>query len=180
MKMKGKPWRWKRIAVLTAVLCVLAVSQFVRPLWPVPVINLEKSYAVAAVVDGDTIRVREGEREITVRLLGIDAPESVDPRKRTQCFGKESSDELRRLLNGQTIRLAMNPKREAVDRYGRTLACVYRDDGLFVNEYLIAGGYAREYTYGSPYSLRERFKKTEATARAEGRGLWKECSSPGS
>ncbi|MEA2715036.1 MAG: micrococcal nuclease [Candidatus Parcubacteria bacterium] len=132
-------------------------------------------FTVSRVIDGDTIRAIYGKKEITVRLLGIDAPETVDPRKPVGCFGNEASKELKDILRGRNVRLELNPEREVTDKYARYLAYVYRDDGLFVNEYLIVNGFAREYTYGSAYSLQKRFKAAEKQARGHGNGLWKKC-----
>src|SRR5205085_3089746 len=87
---------------------------------------------VARVVDGDTIVVHLGGRTETVRLLGIDTPETVDPRKPVQCFGTEASHRTKELLPpGTGVRLERDV--EARDIYGRLLAYVRRDDGTFVN-----------------------------------------------
>ncbi len=136
----------------------------------------DRFYEVVQVLDGDTFTVRVGEnmQEITVRMLGINTPETVDPRKPPECFGKEASNETKTLLSGKKVRLVLNPKREVKDKYGRYLAYVYKD-GVFVNEYLIQKGFAREYTYGTPYSLQKDFRKLETKARKDKRGLWAKC-----
>jgi len=135
-------------------------------------------YRVTRVVDGDTFKAMIGRQEITVRMLGINAPETVDPRKPTECFGPEASTEAKSLLAGRSVRLIANRNREAKDRYGRYLLYVYRDDGLAVNESLLQEGFAREYTVGRPYALQKRFRDTESGAKKALRGLWKAC--PGS
>lgn len=134
----------------------------------------DKLYKVVRVIDGDTFDVKIGWKTATVRMLGIDTPETVDPRKDPQCFGKEASDETKTLLVGHSVQLKKNPNRELKDRYGRYLLYVYRD-GLFVNEYLVANGFAREYTYGSPYVFRDDFRKKEDEAKHDKRGLWLLC-----
>jgi micrococcal nuclease len=165
-----------RIITPAALFCLIAAFAFhLFDSSGAVAIDPDSLYAVAHIVDGDTIDVRKGNRLITIRLLGIDAPESVDRRRGLQCFGMESSDELRHLLQGRQVRLKLNPNREAADRYGRYLAYVYREDGLFVNEDLISRGFAREYTYGRTYESREAFMLAEARARQEGRGLWSAC-----
>lgn len=138
-------------------------------------IDPEKIYQLYSVLDGDTIRVKIEEKIITVRMLGIDTPETVDPRREVGCFGPEASKETKQLLSGHQIILKLNPKREVTDKYGRYLAYVYREDGLFINEYLIEKGYAKEYTYGSPYSFQKEFKALEKEAQKSKIGLWGEC-----
>jgi|SRR5215216_1170712 len=65
-------------------------------------------YPVTDVVDGDTIKVRMSGKEETLRLIGIDTPETVDPRKSVQCFGKEASNKARELLSGKNVRIEMD------------------------------------------------------------------------
>lgn len=170
-------------AALAATLCVLVVGS----VWAGSVSGLFVSgpklvaldehaeYKVTRVIDGDTFKAMIGAQEITVRVLGVNTPETVDPRKPPECYGKEASDEVKSLLEGRTVRLVQNPHREATDKYGRYLLYVYRDDGLFLNEYLLQKGYAREYTVGRPYDMQVEFRQIEATAKAAGRGLWRAC-----
>lgn len=141
-----------------------------------PVIDPEILYPVTYVIDGDTFKTKIKRDTITVRLLGINTPETVDPRKPPECYGKEASYESKLLLENRQVRLKANPNRELRDKYGRYLLYAYRDDELFVNEFLISNGYAREYTYGKPYSLQREFREAEAHARSTGRGLWGTCS----
>jgi micrococcal nuclease len=128
-----------------------------------------RDVSVERVVDGDTIVVSDGER---VRLIGIDTPETVDPRKPVQCFGREASDRTKELLPaGTAMRLVSDV--EPTDRYGRTLAYVYRaDDGLFVNAALVADGYALTATYPPNVAHAEELAALASQAREEGRGLW--------
>ncbi len=136
------------------------------------------SYRVTYVNDGDTFVVAdEAGHELTIRMLGIDTPETVDPRKGVMCYGPEASSETKSLLQDRRVNLKANPDREARDRYGRYLAYVYRDDGLFMNEHLLVAGFAREYTYGKPYSFQKAFKEDEAMAKRLLRGLWGKCAS---
>jgi micrococcal nuclease len=132
-------------------------------------------YPVVSIMDGDTFKAKIGRHIITVRMLGIDTPETVDPRKPEQCFGKEASNETRLLLTGNSVRLKLNPNREEKDKYGRYLAYVYRDDDLFVNEFLLKNGYAREYTYGKAYVMQKEFREVEAEAKKAKKGMWGEC-----
>ncbi len=139
-------------------------------------IDERATYTVSGLVDGDTFKAKIGSRSITVRMLGINTPETVDPRKPVECFGHEASQETSLLLSGHSVRLVGSPGRERRDKYGRYLLYVYRDDGLFVNEELLRLGFAREYTIGSAYSMQKEFRAKEAEAKQAKRGLWGVCA----
>jgi micrococcal nuclease len=140
-------------------------------------INIDPNelYKVTEVLDGDTFKVKIDSKEVTVRMLGINTPETIDPRKPPECFGKEASEETKSLLNHRQVKLALNPNREKTDKYGRILGYVYRDDGLFVNELLIKQGFAREYTVGKPYQFQKEFKDDQKEAKNAQKGLWSAC-----
>lgn len=134
-------------------------------------------YPVVRVVDGDTLIVEIDGKDTTVRLIGLDTPETVDPRKPVECFGKEASDKAKQLMAGTFVRLEMDPSQGTLDKYGRTLAYVYvpasvRPEGILVNEYMIAEGYGHEYTYNLPYKYQARFEEAERLAREQKKGLW--------
>ena len=137
------------------------------------------SAKVIEVVDGDTVRIRLGSDDESVRLLGIDTPEVKDPRKPVQCFGVEASNATNKLLpKGTTVRLVRDV--EARDRYGRLLAYVYRStDGLFVNLALVEQGYAVPLTYPPNVTHADAFVAAAGGARDAGRGLWGRCGGPG-
>ncbi|MBW3581327.1 MAG: thermonuclease family protein [Actinobacteria bacterium] len=130
---------------------------------------------VVRVVDGDTIVVRLDGAEERVRLLGIDTPESVDPRSPVECFGKEAAAHTASLLPpGTPVRLVRDV--EARDRYDRLLAYVYRsDDGTFVNLRLVEDGYAAVLTYPPNVAHADEFVAAAGEAREAGRGLWSAC-----
>jgi micrococcal nuclease len=115
---------------------------------------------VQRVIDRDTMKLSTGE---TVRLIGVDTPETKDPRKPVQYFGKEATAFTQRLVEGKRVRLESDQQR--VDKYGRTLAYVYLDDGTFVNAELIKQGHGLR-TPGSPSRI------WSSSAREAGRGLW--------
>lgn len=129
-------------------------------------------YSVTSVVDGDTIKVNINGTVETLRLIGMDTPETVDPRKLVQCFGKEASNKAKELLVGTKVRLEKDSTQGELDKYGRTLAYVYREDGLFYNKYMIEQGYAHEYTYNTPYKYQVEFKAAQKSAQENQRGLW--------
>ena len=130
------------------------------------------TYPVAKVIDGDTISIIKDGKTVTLRLIGLDTPEMVDPRKPVQCFGKAASDKAKELLAGKTVRLEFDSSQGLLDKYGRTLAYVFLSNGTLFNEYMIAEGYGHEYTYNLPYKYQREFKAAEARAREEKKGLW--------
>jgi len=127
---------------------------------------LAQGYAVTRVVDGDTIVL---DAIGTVRLIGIDTPETVDPRKPVQAFGVEASAALRSMLDAQRVRVAYDQQRH--DKYGRTLAYVYLPDGTFVNREMVRRGYAHAYL-NYPFRHMDDFRAAEREAREASRGLW--------
>ena len=129
-------------------------------------------YSVSSVVDGDTIKININGTQTTLRLIGIDTPETVDPRKPVQCFGKEASNKAKELLSGKKVRIEKDATQGELDKYGRLLAYIYREDGLFYNKYIIEQGYAHEYTYNTPYKYQSEFKTAEKYARENQLGLW--------
>lgn len=132
-----------------------------------------KYYDVVRVIDGDTIVVNvEGKTE-TVRALGMNTPETVDPRKPVECFGPEASSEAKNLLENKKVRLETDPSQSIFDKYDRLLAYIYSSDGIFFDEYMIEKGFAFEYTYqGLAYKYQKDFIEKEASARALNLGLW--------
>ena len=130
---------------------------------------------VERVVDGDTLVV-SGRR--TVRLIGVDTPETKDPRRAVGCFGRQASEFTTSLLpKGTTVRLVGDVEQR--DRYDRTLAYVYRlPDGLFVNAELLRQGYAEVLTIAPNVAHAAEFADLAGAARSSGRGLWQACGHP--
>jgi micrococcal nuclease len=133
---------------------------------------------VVRVVDGDTLVVAIDGREEKVRLIGVDTPESVDPRRPVEYFGREASAFLSGLVEGKRVALAGGAGSQNRDRYGRLLRYVYLEDGTLVNAEIIRRGYGLAYTR-FPFERMEEFRGYERQARAQGRGLWTEASAPG-
>ncbi len=129
---------------------------------------------VVKVVDGDTIHVQLGGVREKVRYIGIDTPETKDPRRPVQCYGQRAADFNEQLVGGERVRLVLDVQQR--DRYGRLLAYVYRvRDGLFVNAELARLGYARALTIPPDVRYAERFAALAREAREQGRGLWSGC-----
>ncbi|HSD01080.1 MAG TPA: thermonuclease family protein [Gaiellales bacterium] len=131
---------------------------------------------VVRVVDGDTIIVRgPSGRTEDVRLIGIDTPETVDPRRPVGCFGPEASAYAKHLLGGRRVLLRYD--RELHDRYGRFLAYVWLPgrSGLFVNARLVELGFARAFPFPPNTAHEPLFAALERRAAIAGRGLWSAC-----
>lgn len=121
---------------------------------------------VSRVVDGDTIELENGSK---IRYIGVDTPESVDPRRGVECFGKEASERNRALVEGRAVRLESDVS--DTDMYDRLLRYVFVGD-LFVNEYLVREGYARASSYPPDVKYQTLFREAEREAREMKRGLW--------
>ena len=137
---------------------------------------------VTRVIDGDTIEVRlsgrtegPGAGEVVpgavrrVRLLGIDTPESVDPRRPVECFGKEAATAARALLEGRSVRLVKDV--EETDGFDRLLRYVYLGQEM-ANARWVVNGYALAYTYPPNVRHADMFVALQRDARRHDRGLW--------
>ncbi|MCE9643074.1 MAG: thermonuclease family protein [Candidatus Andersenbacteria bacterium] len=137
-------------------------------------------YPVTKVIDGDTIDVQIGTKTERIRIVGMDTPETVDPRKPVQCFGKEASNKAKTILTGKKVRLESDPVSGERDKYGRLLRYVYLENGTSFEKLMILDGYAHEYTYNSiPYKYQADFKKAQKDAQTKKRGLWSPTSCNG-
>lgn len=130
-----------------------------------------QNYTVTRVIDGDTIEIRSGSNvPITVRLIGVDTPETVHPNKPVEQFGKEAAEFLRKTLEGKQVRVSADTIGDTVDQYGRRLYYVYVD-GILVNELIIKEGYGHAYTK-YPFTKRNAFVTAQETAMDARKGLW--------
>jgi micrococcal nuclease len=125
---------------------------------------------VTDVVDGDTVHVGRGWRRTTVRLIGVDAPETVHPEKPVEFYGPQASEFTQKSLTGKWVRLEFEPE-DQIDVYGRLLAYIVLEDGTLFNRDLVRHGYARAYTR-FPFRYQEEFRLAQIEARNAGRGLW--------
>lgn len=124
------------------------------------------------VIDGDTIEVSTDGAKMTVRIIGINTPETVDPRKSVECFGQEASAFAREYFQPQAILLLeADSSQTNVDRYGRRLRYVFVN-GEDYGGVAIAKGYATEYTYNSAYRYQALYRQLEQQAREVRVGLW--------
>jgi micrococcal nuclease len=157
---------------------------------PVELIR-EGVYEVVRVVDGDTIEVafggpseaevdRRQRQHVRVRLIGIDAPESVQPNHPVEYLGPEAADFAREFLSSGTAYLRFDRRR--LDQYGRLLAYVFRDQTMqaMLNEELVRAGLARADHYrGDSQSMALRIRKAQEEAQAARRGVWAPVAAAG-
>lgn len=131
-------------------------------------------YQVVAVEDGDTITVNMNGAHERVRFIGIDTPETQDPRKPVQCFGRAASKFTKALIANNTVRLEADPLSSNRDRYDRLLRYVYLPDDRLVQAEVIREGYGFAYT-SFPFTKSDEFLKLQREARQQNRGLWNAC-----
>ena len=124
---------------------------------------------VDRVVDGDTIELSDGRK---VRYIGIDTPETKDPRKEIQCFGEEASAYNRDLVEGKVVAIEADVADK--DQYDRLLRYVWLEDEM-INKKLVAEGYAYASSYPPNVKYQTQFKLAQQQAREQNLGLWAEC-----
>lgn len=178
---KNTPKPDDRVASLFVTAMPTAVSSAPTIIYPSPTVYLSVSpdanetlvqdqqrtvVKVINVVDGDTIKIDTGE---TVRYIGIDTPESVDPRKPVQCFAKEASAKNEELVLGKIVELEKDISDR--DKYGRLLRYI-RIGEVLINEVLVREGYAHSYSYPPDIKYQDRFIEAQRLAREEQKGLW--------
>jgi endonuclease YncB( thermonuclease family) len=131
-------------------------------------------YRIVKFDDGDTIAVDMNGHTETIRFIGVDTPETHDPRKPVQCFGPEAAAYTKLTIGNQHVRLASDPLSSNRDRYDRLLRYVYLSDGTLLNEQLIKTGHGFAYTY-FPFTKSALFIKDETLAQKAKIGVWKFC-----
>ncbi|PID34830.1 MAG: hypothetical protein CR971_01230 [candidate division SR1 bacterium] len=134
-------------------------------------------YLVSSVLDGDTFRIKHNGKTQSVRLLGVDAPESSIVRfGKAECFGKDAKKYLKSLINKKMVTLIPDSTTNSRDKFGRRLAYVYLgdiSDENFINRQLLINGYAKEYTYQQTnYTQQGNFKTLMQTAKNSKLGMW--------
>lgn len=129
---------------------------------------------VAKAIDGDTVELEDGRK---VRYIGIDTPETKDPRRPVGCFGKQAAKENKALVEGK--RIILQKDISDTDKYDRLLRYVYLplEDGqvVFINDYLVREGFAKISTYPPDVKYTEKFIEAEKYARENNLGLWGSC-----
>ena len=105
-------------------------------------------------------------------MIGINTPETVDPRRPVECFGKEASNKAKELLTGQAVILYSDPTQTERDKYDRLLRYVFLSDGTDYGEKMIEEGYAYEYTYNVPYQKQGIYRIAQRDVEVLKKGLW--------
>jgi micrococcal nuclease len=168
------------LLVLTACTAAEPSQAGHRPA-PVEASALHGSFAarVVRVVDGDTFIADHAGREVRVRLIGVDTPETVKPDWPVECWGPQASQLTHRLLPvGAQVRAAYEPGGRR-DRYGRDLWDVWLPDGRFLQAVLVRRGAAEAFAYRPQVAHATALARLETQARADGVGRWGQCRSAG-
>ncbi len=147
----------------------------------IPFGKADKTLIVSRAIDGDTLKLSDGER---VRLIGIDTPESSNnaklrrDAKRTGqdakaiiAMGKEAKEFTRKLVENKKVKLEFDVQKR--DKYSRLLAYVYLEDGTFVNAEIMKAGYAQVMTVPPNVHYQDLFLRLQREARENKKGLWK-------
>ncbi|PIT95028.1 nuclease [Candidatus Falkowbacteria bacterium CG10_big_fil_rev_8_21_14_0_10_39_9] len=171
----------KKLLSLLFLLIVLLTAYFLKDLpQETKAVAAPSWYEVVKVTDGDTINVKIDNKKVGIRMIGLNTPETVDPRITVQCFGREASNKAKEMLTGQTVRLEADATQDDKDKYDRLLRYVYLSDGTLFNKWMIENGFGFEYTYDSnPYQYQADFKAAEKAARDNKSGLWADSACGG-
>lgn len=147
------------------------VQSIEKRIWPEPEPEPDVlSYEVICAIDGDTLLINMFGQEVTVRLIGVDAPESVHPdAEKNTPEGELASLWMKRFIAGKRVTLEYDQERK--DQYGRTLAYVYTG-GMLVEDVLLAAGMARTLTMEPNTRYQHHFEMLEKEAREGGSGFW--------
>lgn len=132
--------------------------------------KITDEYVVKRVVDGDTIELSNGQK---VRYIGINTPETDDPRKPIECFGLEAKEKNKALVEGKVARLEKDTSDK--DVYGRLLRYIYIDN-IMINDLLVKEGFANAATYPPDVKFANQFLESEKYARENKLGLWNKCN----
>ncbi len=164
----------KKVLIFSAFFYVsFYVSASSAALAPCAAVKAEETAQVKTVYDGDTVQLQDGRK---VRLIGIDTPEIYSRKRAIAEDVKARGEAARRALvqrlqqSGQRVLLAYGHER--FDRYGRTLAHVYLDDGTNLHSWLITQGHAIAFTTPPNDRMSPCYRQQEKTAREAGRGIW--------
>ncbi len=138
---------------------------------------------IERVTDGDTLKVRlpDGRRR-TVRLIGIDTPETTKPGVRVECGGRAATAAMVKMamqrrrgrLVGRAATLVGDPSQGATDRFGRSLAYV-EAGGRDLGRAMVRAGHAAVYVYAQPFTRLAAYRAAGDAAKAAGVGVWGGC-----
>jgi len=176
---------YKSILRALFLLIILSPLAAALPSNPVKSRSVEE-ISVIKIVDGDTLTINyKGSRE-SIRLIGIDTPESIGGKKARRDARKSHKDMSEILSSGKAAAeytkktvspgdvISVEFDVEKRDRYGRLLGYVFLKDGRMLNEEIIKNGYASVLTIPPNVKYQQRFVEAYRYARKNNLGLWKE------
>ena len=148
-------------------------------------LHAQETVKILRVVDGDTLKINYKGKQESIRLIGIDAPESrVNPRAKREsqrtgkdmknilAMGKEATQFVNTLVkSGDKVSIEFDVEKR--DKYGRLLGYVYLSNGKMLNEEIVKSGYANLLTIPPNIKYQDRFVRAYREARGNNRGLWK-------
>jgi micrococcal nuclease len=153
-------WKWS----LPGLVLVAILAAFFNP--PDPGVTSGEFEYVQRVVDGNTLVLGTGER---AGLIGVNTPETDHPKKAVEAFGKEASAFTKRMVEGKLVRLEFDPvasgHNDGKDRYSRTFAYVFLQDGMHLNAEIIRQGYGFAVSGTPPLKYQNEFRRLELEAR---------------
>ncbi len=167
----------RRLLVLMALVTLAVAGCDVETTPGTTAVSGDTGVRVVRVVDGDTIIVEIDGREERLRYIGVDTPESVQPNTPVECFGREASAENARLVEGKRVELERDTSNR--DRFNRLLRYVYvveNGQRTFVNQALVANGFAYASTFPPDVRHEDTLRAAQREARDESRGLWGACT----
>lgn len=161
------------IIFLAASLIIKQINQFqttrITPVVPTTTPQNRQTVKVIKVIDGDTIQIEGGR---FIRYIGIDSPEIAASGKPATCFSEEATIKNRELVEGKFVELEKDVSE--TDQYGRLLRYIYQD-GVLINELLVSEGFTVIDPFPPDIKYQEKFIEAERKAKAENRGIWKDC-----
>ena len=134
------------------------------------------SAVIVRVIDGDTVVARTAQGKVTVRLIGIDTPETKKPGTPIECGGREATKVMRRFARvGERVTLTTDTTQDTFDRFGRLLAYVTGDNGRLLQVETLAKGWAKVYVFEKRFKQYARFARVQRSSRRARRGLFRRC-----
>ena len=135
---------------------------------------------ITRVIDGDTVEVRlTSRRRLTVRLIGIDTPETKRPGVAVECGGRNATALMKRIAyqhgRGRRVTLVGDPSQDSTDRYGRTLAYVDARGTGDLGHRMLQAGWATVYVFEAPFARLARYRDASAAAQQASAGVWARC-----
>jgi micrococcal nuclease len=170
--------RWLPVRAGARVWAVLVLSAAVACGVAAPVVQAQDRQAavVTHVIDGDTLDARLADgRNLTVRLIGIDSPETKKPGTPVECGGEQATAKMEQLAEGRDVSLVSDPTQDQVDRDGRSLFYVDRTDGVDVGEEMLRAGWAEVYIFNNDFQRLPQYREAQGEARDNDSGVWSRC-----